>query len=66
MLGQILAVLSLDHVDDPGLPYKGYFAAIDPGDPVVDEICLLTDELRGALKDADMDSPQAPNLRSVA
>lgn len=66
MLGQILAVLSLDHVDDPDLPYMGYFAAIDPGDPVVDEICLLTDELRGVLEGADIDHPRTPHLRSVA
>ena len=66
MLGQILAVLSLDHADDPDLPYMEYFLAIDPSDPLVDEIYLLTDELRGALEDADMDHPQAPHLRSVA
>ena len=39
MLGQILSVLSLEHVDDPDLPYMACFAAIDPCDPVVDEIC---------------------------
>ena len=66
MLGQILSVLSLKHVDNPDLPYMGYLAAIDSGDPVVDDICLLTDELRGALEHADIDHPQAPHLRSVA
>ena len=49
MLGQILAILGLDQVDDPDLPYGGYFAQIDPLDPVVEEICLLTDGLRDAL-----------------
>lgn len=49
MLGQILAVLSLEQVDDPALPYMGYFAVIDPKDPVVDEICLLADGMRDAL-----------------
>lgn len=50
MLDQILAVLSLDKVDDPDLPYMGYFAEIDPSDPVVEEICLLTDRLRDMLE----------------
>ncbi len=49
MLEQILAVLSLDNVDDPNLPYMGFFAVIDPLDPVVEDICLLTDGLRQAL-----------------
>lgn len=49
MLEQILAVLSLEKVDDPNLPYMGHFAAIDPLDPVIEQICLLTDGLRGVL-----------------
>ena len=48
MLDQILAVLALDLVDDPNRPYMGYFALIDPLDPVVEEICVLTDGLRHA------------------
>lgn len=49
MLRQILSVLSLDATDDPNLPYMGFFALIDPNDPVVEEICLLTDGLHHAL-----------------
>jgi len=49
MLDQILAVLSLEHVHDENLPYMGFFALIDPCDPVVEEICLLADGLRHAL-----------------
>lgn len=53
MLGQILSVLSLEQVEDPNLPYMWHFAVIDPLDPVVEEICLLTDELRDALERVD-------------
>ncbi|TMV14585.1 hypothetical protein [Arenibacterium halophilum] len=49
MLLQIMELLSLEQVDDPGQPYMGYFAAIDPCDPVVEEICLLTDQMREVL-----------------
>ncbi|SEM81179.1 hypothetical protein [Palleronia pelagia] len=49
MLDQILAVLSLEHVHDENLPYMGFFAVIDPCDPAVEEICLLTDGLRHVL-----------------
>ena len=52
MLDQVLAILSLDKVDDPDQPYMGYFAVIDPSDPVVEEICILTDELRSAISEA--------------
>ncbi|WP_417743702.1 hypothetical protein [Salipiger sp.] len=52
MLAQILDILSLEDVHDPNQPYMGYFAAIDPSDPVVEEICLLTDALRDALDEA--------------
>ncbi|MFU8864768.1 MAG: hypothetical protein ACNA7O_12710 [Rhodobacterales bacterium] len=62
MLGQILAVLSLDKADDPDLPYNGYFAAIDPLDPVVEEICLLTDGLRHVLAREKVE----PELRPFA
>jgi hypothetical protein len=52
MLCQILSVLSLKTVDDPASPYMGYFASIDPLDPIIEEICLLTSELRDALERA--------------
>lgn len=62
MLDQILSLLSLDNVDDPDLPYMGFFAVIDPHDPVVEEICLLTDGLRHAMARADVE----PDLRNAA
>lgn len=52
MLDQILDILSLEEVDDPEKPFMGFFAAIDPSDPVVEEICLLTDALREAIEEA--------------
>ena len=65
MLGQILAILSLEMVDDPTLPYAGYFAAIDPSDPMVEEICLLTDCLRELLEQADCDDARTPEFRAA-
>lgn len=49
MLDQILSTLSLEEVDDPEKPFMGFFAVIDPCDPVVEEICLMTDMLRDAI-----------------
>eukprot|EP00903_Cladosiphon_okamuranus_P019000 g17477.t1 len=49
MLDQILSTLSLEEVDDPDKPFMGFFAVIDPSDPAVEEICLLTDGLRDAM-----------------
>ncbi len=62
MLGQILTILSLDQVHDPDLPYMEFFATIDPLDPVVEEICVLTDGLRHALGRSDVE----PGLRNAA
>jgi hypothetical protein len=62
MLHQILAILALDLVDDANRPYMGYFAVIDPLDPIVEEICLLTDGLRHALASTDVES----GLRNAA
>ena len=56
MLLQIMELLSLERVDDPELPYMGFFAVIDPLDPVVEEICLLTDEMREALSASGIDT----------
>jgi len=53
MLDQLLALLMLEHVHDPERPEAAYFVLIDPADPVVAEICLLTDGLRDAMAEAD-------------
>lgn len=65
MLTQILSILSLDQAHDPDLPYMGYFAVIDPSDPVVEEICLLTDHLRDALDRSDSSSGQTEKGRAA-
>jgi hypothetical protein len=52
MLDQLLAVLSLDVVDDE-CPAMGFFVPIDPEDPAVAEICLLTDGLRESIDEAE-------------
>ncbi|WP_292020647.1 hypothetical protein [Maritimibacter sp. UBA3975] len=49
LLRQVLGLLALEEADDPDKPFMGFFALIDPNDPVVPNICLLTDQLRAAL-----------------
>lgn len=41
-------LLALEHVDDLNRIEAERFASIDPGDPVVEEVCLLLDGLREA------------------
>jgi hypothetical protein len=65
MLGQILAVLALETVDDPASPHMGYFAVIDPLDPVVEEICVLTDGLRDALERTGSGAARAAEVRAA-
>lgn len=52
-LRQLLGILSLENVHDQDRPEARLFACLDPLDPVVEEICLLTDSLRDALECAD-------------
>lgn len=49
---QILDLLQLEHVGDPDREEAAYFAAIDPCDPVVSEICLLSDGFAAAVQAA--------------
>ena len=65
MLSQILAILSLDAVGDPESPYAGYFAKISPCDPVVEEICLLTDGLRELLEDSEQYVARKAGVRAA-
>jgi hypothetical protein len=54
-------LLALEHVHDPDREEHGFFAEIDPADPVVYEICALTDGLEGHLAACDAEhQPQAP------
>lgn len=49
MLNQIHAFLALEDTNDPRKPFLGFFAAIDANDPVVEEICVLRNELGSAM-----------------
>jgi len=48
-LRDLLGILTLEHVHDDTRAEAACFAAIDPCDPVVEEICLLADGLEEAL-----------------
>ncbi len=43
-------LLTLDFVGHPDAEETAFFAEIDPGDPLVEDICLLSDWLLGVLK----------------
>ncbi|SEJ30161.1 hypothetical protein SAMN05421762_0942 [Pseudooceanicola nitratireducens] len=49
-LAALLELLSLENVHDETREEAARFAAIDPADPIVEEICELTDGLRDALE----------------
>lgn len=51
-LQELLSILSLENVHDEMSDECGFFAAIDPCDPAVADICLLTDSLRAAIHEA--------------
>jgi hypothetical protein len=53
VLGRLLSLLTLEHVHDVHRPEMAYFVTIDPADPAIEEICLLTDGLRSALHQSD-------------
>lgn len=63
-LNDLLDILALERVDIDGSEEATLFAMIDPGDPVVEDICLLTDRLREALELADQD--HLPASRNTA
>lgn len=58
-LFDLLDILELRNVDDENRPEAGFFANIDPTSPVVEEICILTDQLRDAIEQAGLDHPLA-------
>lgn len=62
-------LLSLDCVDDRTSLEAACFAKIDPASPVVEEICELSDRLRGhliALADAEAEDPLWNDLTAAA
>ena len=66
LAGNLLDVLALEFVHDFEREEAMLFAQIEPGDPRVDEICLLTEELHEAIDHAGLDHPRASRLRHVA
>ena len=50
-------LLSLEHVSDPEAPEAAFFAAIDPADPVVFDICRLTDAVHDLLVEISSGDP---------
>ena len=51
---RLYELLTLEHVHDPSRPEAGFFALIDPTEPHVEEICLLSDALGNQLAALDM------------
>lgn len=51
-LRDLLGILTLEHVHDDTRVEAACFAMIDPCDPMVEEICLLSDKLRAVLEQA--------------
>ena len=49
-LDDLLDLLMLEHVHESNRIEAALFAAIDPASPIVEEICLIADQLHEALK----------------
>ncbi|WP_116081788.1 hypothetical protein [Tropicimonas sp. IMCC34011] len=65
-LSDLLDILALERVEIEDSEEAALFAMIDPQNPVVEDICLLTDRLREALELADQDHPPAPRNLAAA
>lgn len=46
-------ILTLEHVDDFARPETHYFFAIDPSEPIVEDICLLSDHLEAIMSEVE-------------
>ena len=57
-LRDLLGILTLEHVHDPDREECALFAALDPTDHRVEEICLLTDGLRDVLEQILSEQPE--------
>ncbi|TMM54109.1 hypothetical protein [Sulfitobacter sabulilitoris] len=57
-LHDLFDILALENVDDLTRPEAHFFLAIDPSEPIVDDICLLTDELATIISDMDTAAEQ--------
>jgi hypothetical protein len=50
-LNNLRDILTLENVDDLTRPEAHFFMSIDPAEPIVEEICLLTDQLEAIMSD---------------
>lgn len=57
-LRDLLGILTLEHVHDPDREECALFAVLEPTDPRVEEICLLTDGLRDVLEQTLSEQPE--------
>jgi hypothetical protein len=57
-LNDLREIIALEHVDDFSSPEAYFFTAIDPAEPIVEEICLLTDELAAIISDLNIAAEQ--------
>ena len=53
-LEELRAILTLEHVHDETREEAGFFALIDPADPIVEDVCLLADGYTEALDRSDL------------
>ncbi|NDU99882.1 hypothetical protein [Pseudoroseicyclus tamaricis] len=68
-LDELLDLLMLEHVHDPSRVEAALFAAIDPANACVEEICLLADQLGdllGACRKAEIGNGECVDRRAAA
>ena len=58
-LTDLYAILTLAHVHDEDREEAALFAAIDPSLPIVEEICLLTDQFHDVLRPVLLEGAEA-------
>lgn len=59
-------LLTLEHVSDPNRDEAVYFAAIDPADPVVYDLCILADGLGDRLEAIHDENARGKGLPKAA
>jgi len=64
--GRLLALLALEDVHENDGVEAGGFARLDPADPYVEEICVLTDGFRDALQAAGRGRARGPSEGTAA
>ncbi|TCM76378.1 hypothetical protein [Rhodovulum steppense] len=64
--GRLLALLSLENVHDDEGVEAGVFARLDPAEPYVEEICVLTDGFRDALRAVGQGSARGASYGTAA